>query len=170
MWVDINPLDPCNYTNSLIHRQTLANTGKLKFYDEAETVRREAAKLKADGVDIIIVLSHSGLDVDIEIATNCGPNVDVIVGGHSHTFLYTGSYAPGPDTPRGDYPTVVTQDDGHKVYVVQASAYTKYLGDITFYFDEAGEILSYEGAPHYLDESVVPGNLHTCTSPSIITT
>lgn len=123
-------------------------------------MRREAAKLKADGVDIIIVLSHSGLDVDIEIAANCGPNVDVIVGGHSHTFLYTGSYAPGPDTPRGDYPTVVTQDDGHKVYVVQASAYTKYLGDITFYFDEAGEILSYEGAPHYLDESVVPGKLY----------
>lgn len=137
--------------------QTLANTGKLRFRDEAETVRAEAAKLKADGVDIIIVLSHSGLDVDLQIGANCGPDVDVIVGGHSHTFLFTGSNAPGPDRPRGDYPSVVEQKDGHKVYVVQASAYTKYLGDITFYFDDAGEILSFEGAPHYLDNSVVPG-------------
>lgn len=129
-------------------------------------MRREASQLKADGVDIIIVLSHSGLEVDLEIAANCGPNVDVIVGGHSHTFLFTGSNSPGPDTPRGDYPSIVTQDDGHKVYVVQASAYTKYLGDITFYFDESGEILSFEGAPHYLDDAVVPGNVslqHTDT-------
>lgn len=129
----------------------------MRFHDETESVRAEAEKLKAEGIDIIIVLSHSGLDVDLEIAAHCGPNIDVIVGGHTHTFLYTGSNSPGPDTPRGDYPSIVTQDDGHKVYVVQASAYTKYLGDITFYFDEAGQILSYEGAPHYLDENVVPG-------------
>lgn len=129
----------------------------MRFYDETETVRAEAAKLKAEGVNIIIVLSHSGLDVDEEIAANCGPDVDVIVGGHTHTFLFTGSNAPGPDKPRGDYPTIVTQESGHKVYVVQASAYTKYLGDITFFFDDAGEILSYEGAPIYLDQSVRPG-------------
>lgn len=139
------------------HSQTIASTGKLHFYDEAATVWAEADNLKAQGVDIIIVLSHSGMDVDLKIAELCGPNVDVIVGGHTHTFLYTGNDSPGPDKARGDYPSIVTQSNGHKVYVVQASAYTKYLGDITFYFDDAGEILSYEGAPHYLDESVMPG-------------
>lgn len=138
----------------------MANTGKLKFHDETETVRAEAAKLKADGVDIIIVLSHSGLDVDQEIAANCGPDVDVIVGGHTHTFLFTGSNSPGTDTPRGDYPTIITQQSGHKVYVVQASAYTKYLGEITFYFDDQGEILSHQGAPIYLDDSVQPGKVN----------
>lgn len=116
-------------------------------------------------MDIIIVLSHSGVEVDLAIAEHCGRDIDVIVGGHSHTFLFTGSNAPGPDTPRGEYPSIVTQADGHKVYVVQASAYTKYLGDITFYFDDNGEILSYEGAPIYLDESVTPGRWSTfyCT-------
>lgn len=44
--------------------QTLASTGKLKFLDEVETVKEEAEKLNAQGVDIIIVLSHCGLDID----------------------------------------------------------------------------------------------------------
>lgn len=44
--------------------QQLASTGRLKFTDEVETVRREAEKLNAEGVDIIIVLSHSGIETD----------------------------------------------------------------------------------------------------------
>lgn len=44
--------------------QTLASTGNLKFTDEVEAVREEAEKLNAQGVDIIIVLSHCGLDID----------------------------------------------------------------------------------------------------------
>ena len=42
----------------------LANTGDLKFSNEAIAVRNEAEKLTQQGVDIIIVLSHCGLDVD----------------------------------------------------------------------------------------------------------
>lgn len=61
----------------------------MKFLDEVETVNDEAERLKKKGVDIIIVLSHCGLDVDKIMAAKC-PLIDVIVGGHSHTFLYTG--------------------------------------------------------------------------------
>jgi len=61
----------------------------LKFLDEVETVNDEAKRLKEKGVDIIIVLSHCGLDVDRIMAAKC-PLIDVIVGGHSHTFLYSG--------------------------------------------------------------------------------
>lgn len=68
----------------------LADTENLKFLDEVETVNAEAERLKKKGVDIIIVLSHCGLDKDKIMAKKC-PLVDVIVGGHSHTFLYTGS-------------------------------------------------------------------------------
>lgn len=64
----------------------MANTGKLKFLDETESVKAEAERLAADGVDIIIVLSHSGIDVDEYMAANVGEHVDVIVGGHSHTL------------------------------------------------------------------------------------
>lgn len=135
----------------------IASTEKLKFLDESITVRAEAALLKAQGIDIIIVLSHCGLDVDYTIARNAGPDVDVIVGGHSHTFMYSGQ-SPGPDRPQDMYPAVVTQDSGHKVLIVQASAYTKYVGDLTVYFDEAGEPVHWEGQPMYLDTDVIQGN------------
>lgn len=45
-------------------------------------------------MDIIIALSHAGLDVDREVAAAV-PDVDVIVGGHSHSFLYTGKMSKG---------------------------------------------------------------------------
>lgn len=51
----------------------------------------EARRLKSRGIDIIIVLSHCGLDVDRIMAAKC-PLIDLIVGGHSHTFLYSGNY------------------------------------------------------------------------------
>lgn len=76
---------------------------------------REAERLVRDeGVNIVIVLSHCGLDVDKRIAAEGGPNIDIIVGGHSHTFMFTGPNPPGPDKPLDDYPAVV-ENNGHKV-------------------------------------------------------
>ena len=60
-------------------------------------------KLKEDGVEIIIALGHSGYLIDIELAENI-PELDLVVGGHSHTFLYTdtGNGLPSNDQPEGD--------------------------------------------------------------------
>ena len=69
--------------------QVLSKTGNLTFLDEIQSVNEEATKLKAKGVNIIIVLSHCGLSIDRILAAKC-PEIDVIVGGHSHTFLYSG--------------------------------------------------------------------------------
>ena len=110
-------------------------SGKLLILPEVESVRDEVSKLKEQGINIIIVLSHCGLEIDREIAKHSG-DIDIIVGGHSHSFLYSGDNPPGPDNPVSFYPTVETQENGHEVLIVQASAYTKYLGDITLYFDE----------------------------------
>lgn len=133
---------------------TIAKTGQLRFTNEAEAVREEAERLKAEGVDIIIVLSHCGLDRDREIAQLGGKNIDIVVGGHSHSFLFSGENLPSIDQPAGSYPVIETQNDGHKVLIVQASAYTKYLGDITLYFDDEGIVQYWEGEPIFLDSSV----------------
>jgi 5'-nucleotidase len=50
-------------------------------------------------VDIIIALSHAGLDVDREVAAAV-KDVDVIVGGHSHSFLYTGKMSRADAIPK----------------------------------------------------------------------
>ena len=60
----------------------------MAFSNEALAVKEEAARLKAEGVNIIVVLSHCGVDRDREIATLGGPDIDIIVGGHSHSFLF----------------------------------------------------------------------------------
>lgn len=129
--------------------------GKLAFLNEAQAVQEEAAKLKDEGVNIIIVLTHCGLDRDREIARFGGPNIDIVVGGHSHSFLFSGDNLPSLDRPADNYPAIVTQDGGHEVLIVQASAYTKYVGEITLYFDDNGIVQHYEGEPHFLSTDVV---------------
>ncbi|XP_031636271.1 apyrase-like isoform X2 [Contarinia nasturtii] len=141
---------------STVHE--LANVGKLQFRKEEIAIKEEAEKLKNQGVDIIIVLSHCGLSIDYRIAKAIAPYVDVIVGGHSHTFMYTveeGSKPPGPDHPSDLYPAVV-ESDGHKVLIVHASAYMKYVGDLTVYFDKDGNVAKWSGNPKYLDHDIVP--------------
>ncbi|CAK9801435.1 unnamed protein product [Anthophora plagiata] len=132
---------------------TISITGRLKFLDEVESVNDEATRLKSHGVDIIVVLSHCGLDVDRIMAAKC-PLIDVIVGGHSHTFLYTGP-PPFVDKPEDEYPVVVIQEKSNRtVLIVQAAAYTKYLGNLTVWFDKQGEVVDWDGNPILLDYSI----------------
>lgn len=140
----------------MLSLQTLSKTGKVRFLNEVDIVRHEADKLDKEGVDIIVVLSHCGVDVDFEIARGA-PKIDVIVGAHTHTFMYTGT-PPGPDTPEYEYPAVVKHDDGHNVLIVQASSYAKYVGDMTVYFDDLGEAIEWTGQPIFLDHEIQPGS------------
>uniref|UniRef100_W8BUB4 apyrase n=1 Tax=Ceratitis capitata TaxID=7213 RepID=W8BUB4_CERCA len=132
----------------------LANTGDLIFRNESDVIREEAQKLKAQGANIIIAITHCGYDVDKLIAQNAADEVDVIVGAHSHTFLYTGDVPPGPDTPRGPYPTEIVHENGHRILIVQAAAYAKYVGNITVFFDDDGNVVDYSGAPIYMGSNV----------------
>ncbi|XP_018800276.1 PREDICTED: apyrase isoform X3 [Bactrocera latifrons] len=132
----------------------LANTGNLIFQNESTAIREEAQKLREQGANIIIAITHCGYDVDKLIAQHAADDVDVIVGSHSHTFLYTGDKLPGPDKPYGPYPTEVVHENGHRILIVQAAAYAKYVGNITVYFDDDGNVVDYSGAPIYMGSSV----------------
>ncbi|XP_051168986.1 apyrase-like [Leptopilina boulardi] len=130
----------------------ISRTENLIFIDEVIAINAEAEKLKAKGVEILIVLSHCGLDIDRIIAAKC-PNIDIIVGGHSHTFLYTGP-EPYIDIPEDEYPVHVKQNSGRSVLIVQASAFTRYIGNLTVWFDSNNEIVDWEGNPILLDHSI----------------
>jgi 2',3'-cyclic-nucleotide 2'-phosphodiesterase (5'-nucleotidase family) len=56
----------------------------IKVYNDIKTVKKIVKKLDKK-VDYIIVLSHVGVDEDVKIA-KAVPQVDLIVGGHSHTL------------------------------------------------------------------------------------
>lgn len=89
----------------------------------------ESEKLTAQGIKIIIALVHSGFETDKIVAYNC-PEVDIVVGGHTNTFLSNNNTAPTghPEKIEGRYPTIITQKSGRTVHVVQAAAFTKYMG------------------------------------------
>ena len=107
-------------------------------------------------MNIIIAVGHSGFKKDKEIAKQV-PLVDVVVGGHSNTFLYSGT-PPSNDKPSGEYPTIIEQTSGKKVPVVQAYAYTKYLGHLDLTFDENGNLIHWSGNPILLNQSYPKGN------------
>ena len=129
----------------------------MKFLPEVKALREQAAKLKSEGVNIVIALGHSGFEMDKKIAAEV-PGIDVVVGGHTNTFLYTGE-PPSSEQPEGPYPMMVKQEaTGKMVPVVQAYAYTKYLGILRLQFDDEGELLSVGGSPLLLDSSIEQGN------------
>ncbi|MEY8144319.1 bifunctional UDP-sugar hydrolase/5'-nucleotidase [Falsihalocynthiibacter sp. CO-5D18] len=122
----------------------LASPGDLViFTDPVGAVQGEVDKLTAEGVNKIIVLSHSGYSVDQKVAAET-TGVDVIVGGHTNTLLSnTNERAEGP------YPTMVGS-----TAIVSAYAYGKFLGELNVTFNDAGEVISATGEPIITDASV----------------
>ena len=122
----------------------LASPGdNITFTDPSQAVQGEVDKLTADGVNKIIVLSHSGYGVDQLVAANT-TGVDVIVGGHSHTLLSnTIEGAAGP------YPTMVGN-----TAILSSYAYGKFLGELNVTFDDEGNVISAVGEPILLDGTV----------------
>lgn len=54
------------------------------------SLQLQVNKLQTLGVNKIIALGHSGFTVDREIAKKVR-GVDVVIGGHTNTFLFTGT-------------------------------------------------------------------------------
>jgi len=127
----------------------------LVLEDEIEALTREVAKLKAEGINIIVAIGHSGYLTDQKLAAEV-PDVDIIIGAHSHSFLFTvndTSPNPSTNTIEGPYPTVVKTEAGNTVLIVQAMSFTKYLGHIKVRFTDDGQVESWQGMPILLDNS-----------------
>lgn len=137
-------------------------TGAINFFDESESAIAEAERLvREENVFTNIVLSHSGYDIEKSLASKAtaASKISLVVGGHSHTFLYTGSPSPGPEKPEGPYPTIVKRVDSNQVLVVQAASYNRYIGNITVFFDKAGNCVNWSGAPVFLGTDSQQGNI-----------
>nr|XP_033793675.1 5'-nucleotidase isoform X2 [Geotrypetes seraphini] len=131
----------------------LSSTGPhLLFEDEILALQPQVDKLSTLGVNKIIALGHSGFETDKQIAQKV-KGVDVVIGGHTNTFLYTGS-PPSSEVPAGEYPFMVQSDFGNLVPVVQAYAFGKYLGYLKVTFDDDGNVIQASGNPILLNDTV----------------
>ena len=84
--------------------------------------------------DFIIALTHIGVLKDIKLAEKT-KNIDLIVGGHSHTALFEPSYG--------------INKNKHQVPIVQAGMHTEYLGRILIDVEKGRplKIVKYELIP-----------------------
>ncbi|MDB9755174.1 metallophosphatase [Winogradskyella sp.] len=109
------------------------------YNDPIEVAQDMSRILKEEQLcDLVICLSHIGYfyknspnrvcDLSLAKATK---DIDLIIGGHTHTFL-----------PK---PTIEKNSIGKNVLVNQVGAYGLYLGKVDFYF-EAGKTTKAEGA------------------------
>jgi len=122
----------------------------ISFDDEIEYLQDAVSRLRSEeGVDKVILLSHVGFVRDQEIAAAV-EGIAAIIGGHSHTLLSN----EVDDTPA--YATIVENPAGKAVPIVQAYAYSKYLGDLTLTFDDEGYVAEATGDTLLLDASVEP--------------
>jgi 5'-nucleotidase/UDP-sugar diphosphatase len=100
---------------------SLGETEGMQFLDQDETARQMVDELKGQGADVIVCLSHSGVDEDRELA-RAVPDIDVIVGGHSHTALFE--------------PVI----QGSTI-IVQAGCFAEYLGQLELaYNPDTGQV------------------------------
>ncbi len=117
-----------------------------KFSNAAETLAKHVRELEQQGVHCIIALTHLGLPADKQLA-RAVDGVDVIVGGHTHSYL-------GPGSPEGPYPTVETSPSGKPVLVVTAKRAAQYLGELSIVFDGDGVPVSWKGSAVQLDNDL----------------
>ncbi len=94
--------------------------------------------LKSAGCDVVIFLSHLGVDLDKMIASNI-PGIDVIVGGHDH-YMY-------------EQPIAITDPLGGTTWIVQARSNYMYAGEMKLVVDNTNvQLLNYQLIP--IDENI----------------
>ncbi len=96
----------------------------LVLQDALERACKYAPQLRQEA-DLVIALTHIGVRQDRRLA-KAAPEIDIIVGGHSHTRLAQGERIPRENA------------DG-AVYVVQAGSYGRFLGRVDVTITTGGE-------------------------------
>ncbi|MCB9034851.1 MAG: metallophosphatase [Chitinophagales bacterium] len=137
--------------NGLVHKKVIIKKGKLKigitgcgvaldglvpnqlyketkYIEPIEAVQEQVNQLKQqDQCDLIICLSHLGYKYDNDKVSdhtlaNAVKNLDLIIGGHTHTFL--------------EVPTMITNKWNQQVIINQVGWAGLYLGQLNFKFEK----------------------------------
>lgn len=116
----------------------------LTFADPVATARETVAKLREEGAEVVILLSHMGVTQqadgswrgeDVELVEQV-PGIDIVVGGHSHVAL------PQPVLVNGHTP------------VVQAGSEIQYLGELRMTLGDDGVTQVRDYRLHPIDDRI----------------
>jgi 5'-nucleotidase len=102
--------------------------GATKYLDPIEKANQYAAELKRKDCDLVICLSHLGYKYDKEnrvsdrVLAKETRNIDLIIGGHTHTFM--------------EQPEVLKNKDGEDILINQVGWGGIELGRMDFIFEK----------------------------------
>lgn len=140
-FVGIN-VDP----ESLIAEKT--RTG-LKYSDAIEAANKWAAFLRQKkGCDLVVAVTHIGYNMgegmadDVKLARQ-SKDIDVIIGGHSHTLI-------DPNHPEKN-PYLVNNAEGRPVLIAQCGKSGKFIGEIRIDLDNLKSMI-----PSDYDYTLIP--------------
>lgn len=99
------------------------NLFNLHINDPIQEIQRVLSNIKEAEFNLILILSHIGLDQDKLIA-NTIPNIDIIIGGHSHSALKESIIENG-------------------TIICQAGQYGEFVGELIIEYDEEREEIAH---------------------------
>lgn len=121
------------------------NIKGMQIYDPYETAKDIINQLKSAGINKIIAVTHLGIEQDKKL-TKMFPDIDLIVGGHTHTVL--GDYsALNIKSYDKNYPVKINNGSS---YIVTAGYQGLILGNINVSFNKDGQISLNESKPKML--------------------
>lgn len=88
--------------------------------DQSETLKKIIPQMKAEGAEVIVVVSHDNVRVNGEIISKT-PGIDVVIGGHDHKLT--------------EKPIMVEDPTGKKVPLVEAGGYGFMVGHLNIHLD-----------------------------------
>lgn len=128
-------------TSRLPGMVSAVNVEGLTIEEEVEAVRRQIAQL-TETPDLLVILSHCGLEVDKRLAQEV-KGIDVIVGGHDHK-------------------EVLALETANGVVIVQADAYGKYVGRLDLEIDVAcDKVIGHKSELVLMDSKIIPRDPET---------
>ena len=124
-----------------------SNPGKdVKFTDEVETARKYSNELRSKGVNKIILLSHAGLEKNLEIAEKVD-GIDIIITGDTH-YLLGNEFSEFGLKPMAEYPIKRNSPNGDPVYIAEAWNYSYLVGHLKANFNSRGVITQIKSEPN----------------------
>lgn len=121
--------------NDMLYKWRLKGDGSIK--SEVDAAKYYAKYLRDRGNEVIVALTHIGVTKDKWLAINV-PELDLIVGGHSHTELHQVVYQ--------------TSKNGKKIPIVQAGKFGEWIGKLMLDYDRKTKklkVLEYKLHPVY---------------------
>lgn len=115
-----------------------SNSMGITVIESGEAIPNEAQKLRDEGADLVIAVSHMGLDEDELLAAEF-PEVDLFLGGHNHMAL--------------DPPLEVANEAGGRTIIAHSGAFAKFVGRLDVMVRD-GEILSHDYQLFPVDNTV----------------